>query len=308
MTHDATVGYWDGVSDVTQPAFPASVGDLDYLSPARRMQVTFGELLSHFRVLGKDGVAEVHLRGAGAPIAKIVRPSPAEFKQQLVYLRSYADLRIDRNPEINVQTSDILSFFGSLAMLNASRRKHTLELLQLTQSLCVSIEMQVKHYCRAPRPIDWTHKVQPVIQTPDHSAFPSGHATESFAIATVLSALDTGKGQVDVNHPAFLLAHRIAANRVVAGVHFPVDSAAGAFLGCQIGDVINRMAAGGACSKAGYGPGEVALAGDQDFLPCWFRNHYKPAELEGAAPTSAALNEMVGKAQGEWSTASGGSS
>jgi len=72
--------------------------------------------------------------------------------------------------------------------------------------------------------------VAPVIQTPAHSAFPSGHATEAFAAAAVLGAL----------YPARLgqlrrLAARIAVNRGFAGVHYPVDHLAGAMLGDMLG-------------------------------------------------------------------------
>lgn len=70
-----------------------------------------------------------------------------------------------------------------------------------------------------------------MIQIPDHSTYPSGHAMEAFAIATVLHCLSTGNGPrhgVKEQALPFRLAHRIAVNRTVAGVHFPVDSLAGA--------------------------------------------------------------------------------
>ena len=106
--------------------------------------------------------------------------------------------------------------------------------------------MPVKHYCRSLRPIDMSSMVHPIVQTPDHSSFPSGHAMETFAAATVLDRLARGRaydpdGRLSL---PFQIAHRIATNRTVAGVHFPIDSMAGALIGCRIGDAVWRMAHG----------------------------------------------------------------
>jgi PAP2 superfamily len=118
----------------------------------------------------------------------------------------------------------------------------------------ISVEQRMKHLCSVARPVDLSPQIQPVIETPGHSAYPSGHATEAFATATLLAALKlTGTGIDDaklvdgvlnrlsratetapVTDPVILLyrlAARIADNRTVAGVHYPVDSAHGALLG-----------------------------------------------------------------------------
>lgn len=101
--------------------------------------------------------------------------------------------------------------------------------------------------------MDFDLGIQPIIQTPDHSTFPpSGHATEAYALATVMHRLQTGKGGakhggVDNNALPFRIAHRIAANRTVAGgVHYPVDSAAGAVLGMTIAEAVLSLCDGGA--------------------------------------------------------------
>ncbi|MFN3146413.1 MAG: phosphatase PAP2 family protein [Paracoccaceae bacterium] len=83
------------------------------------------------------------------------------------------------------------------------------------------------------RPLDFAPEVVPVIQTPAHSAFPSGHATESHALAETLGALYGPRTGALIDP----IAERIALNRVVAGVHYPVDGDAGRTLGRLLGRI-----------------------------------------------------------------------
>jgi hypothetical protein len=65
--------------------------------------------------------------------------------------------------------------------------------------------------------------------TPGHASYPSGHATQSHAIAKVIELiLNTPTGQfAQLIAQCFALADEIALNRERAGVHYPSDSAAG---------------------------------------------------------------------------------
>ena len=81
--------------------------------------------------------------------------------------------------------------------------------------------------------------VAPIIRTPSHSAFPSGHATEAFTAATVLAALFPDRA-VHLR----LMAARIAMNRSFAGVHCAVEHHAGAILGDLLGGIIVKRALG----------------------------------------------------------------
>jgi undecaprenyl-diphosphatase len=72
--------------------------------------------------------------------------------------------------------------------------------------------------------------VHTLVTAPHTHSFPSGHATTSFACATVL-ALMLPRLRV----PLFLLAAAIAWSRVYVGVHYPLDVFAGAALGIAIG-------------------------------------------------------------------------
>jgi membrane-associated phospholipid phosphatase len=101
--------------------------------------------------------------------------------------------------------------------------------------------MRIKHALACRRPIDYSPQVQPIIPTPRHGSLPSGHATESFIFAYVLRSLLFAARAVNpvyaddsVRLQLMRQAQRIAVNRTVAGVHFPVDSAAGAALGLTL--------------------------------------------------------------------------
>ena len=67
-------------------------------------------------------------------------------------------------------------------------------------------------------------------------SFPSGHATTSFACATVLALL-----LPRLSVPLLALAAAVAWSRVYVGVHFPLDVIAGAALGAAIGVTVIRV-------------------------------------------------------------------
>ncbi|MGC9495357.1 phosphatase PAP2 family protein [Streptomyces sp. WG7] len=81
------------------------------------------------------------------------------------------------------------------------------------------VGMGVKRVVRRPRP---THVV-PLVRTAGRHSFPSCHATSATAAAVVFGALGV--------HAAWPLAAAVCASRLVTGVHYPSDVAAGAALG-----------------------------------------------------------------------------
>ncbi len=234
--------------------FGTTDADTDYLSTDVTTKLTNSILFPQFVVDGSDGDATLSVKGN--PLVKLHRPERAVFRQQLPMVRAYSDLRTDRVNEILVQTGDLFSFYGALGYLSKDRNCNTMKALYACQRVAVHVEMPIKHFCRSPRPIDYATHIQPMIQTPDHSSYPSGHAIEVFAASTVLARIMTGLGPKEaLSAPpdndagrmagmAFRLAHRIASNRSVAGVHFPIDSAAGAVIGCMMGDALYRVATG----------------------------------------------------------------
>jgi membrane-associated phospholipid phosphatase len=192
-----------------------------------------------------EGEASISLQYRGrsdetfTPIVHMIRPNAADFAKQAAWVFNYAALRVERSSEILAELHDITSFLGSVGYVNPSRSPRTAELLALVLQVTTTIEMRIKHALTCRRPIEYSPQIQPMIQTPGHGSLPSGHATESFATAFVINALirkaKTGKDDVDTGDPLFVQlmrhAERIAINRTVAGLHFPVDSVAGMVLG-----------------------------------------------------------------------------
>jgi membrane-associated phospholipid phosphatase len=78
--------------------------------------------------------------------------------------------------------------------------------------------------------------VHALVARPNTHSFPSGHATTSFACATVLAF-----AVPRLRLPLLLLAAAIAWSRVYVGVHYPLDVLAGALLGAAIGMATIRV-------------------------------------------------------------------
>ena len=107
----------------------------------------------------------------------------------------------------------------------------------LAHGVAAGISNLVKHAVGRPRP-KFMHagnlELSPVAGS-GWDSFPSGHATASFAVATVLAAKFPRWRWVILP-----LAIAIAASRIVRGSHFLTDVAGGAAIGYAIGSVVAR--------------------------------------------------------------------
>jgi hypothetical protein len=201
------------------------------------------------------------------PVARIRRPNNQVFVSQIPLVLNWAALRAERSSEILAQIDNQYAFWGMVVPFHNGRMRYTMDLIELVIQFTVFVESRFKHEFSCWRPADISAQVQPMITTPGHSSLPCGHCTQGYATAHVLATLI---GAVP-NDPRALqlqrLADRFSTNRVVAGVHFPVDNLAGRMLGQTLGEyVVGRFAPGTSWTARSFN-GSDALLPNADFKP-----------------------------------------
>ena len=307
---DGILGDWDGTAD--RP--PAPMADewraLERVDDWVKLAILETHLSDVLTVAWSPGaVPAIAMRGG--PSVAVAAP-PADYAPQLPHLRAYADLRADRLAEIEGQISDLIVWFSQIGQLTRPDRKWSRLFLIAVQELVATLVMNVKHRVNAPRPTDLSPSVLPVIRTPTHSSLPSGHSTEAFALATLLEGLMRKHPQPVTSMTAakvtaslpLRLAARIAENRVVAGVHYPVDSAAGAALGIGAAEAIMCACVDGVRPAPALWSFEGNALGTDDFLLATLAAR-APAFVvtpgkDPAPPASSLLRQLWSEAVMEW--------
>ena len=154
-------------------------------------------------------------------------------KKDLDTMHGYQDARTEINvEEIKQENSIYNAFFGDKTLgelVDESNRPLTFELMKMVIELESPQIMKQKKLYNRVRPSYLDPTLKPVIDIPDHPAYPSGHSTQAHLRALVLSELDP-KNRARYEQAA----KRIARNREIAGLHYPSDSKAGAILAKQL--------------------------------------------------------------------------
>jgi hypothetical protein len=233
-----------------EPPLPPidNTAQLERWEPWVRAYMAVGELLQGISFAptmpGPGGSPGFQVLSYGSLIAEIQQPAPATFEQQIPLVLSWGELRDERATEIIAQIDPQYAFWSSIVYLHPDRTRRTLELINIVLQLCVYVEMRFKHALGCWRPVEYNAQVQPMLTTPGHGTFPMGHATQCYAVAYVLKALlnlNAVDGAGNKKYPTVTeqldrQAARISTNRVIAGLHFPVDSMAGRMLGTALGE------------------------------------------------------------------------
>ena len=179
---------------------------------------------------------------APAPVAPASTTETVELPVAPTEVRALAAVqRAIARPPV-VATARGMSFFGEhaagwlavglLAALVDRRRRRDWFTATAGVAMAHGASIAVKRMVRRPRPTD--PRVQVLVGTPSRLSFPSAHATSTTAAAVLFGGL-LGRRLAPVLVPP------MALSRLVLGVHYPSDVAAGALLGAGVAAATRRL-------------------------------------------------------------------
>jgi hypothetical protein len=225
-----------------QDRFPVGLAPWTHWGEGFRALALHGDALSGLRVRAEtdseSAVLEMAVADPNAAdswswksLGRWRRPPTTYFKDQIDMVDALVPLRETRLGEIHEQAGNALGFIYNVAQLPLHRMPRTQEFIAAALAVQMTLQMQLKQALACPRPNQMQPLVTPIIGVPAHGSLPSGHAGESYLVSALLGRLmKHDKNASVVDELLQRMALRIAENRVVAGVHFPIDSVAGRLL------------------------------------------------------------------------------
>jgi len=302
------------------PMLPTTIDDpsqLERWEPWVRAYTAVGEMLQgiSFAAAGNNGfqVQSSQVPNGAYVMATVGRPVQATFVAQIPLVLSWAELRDERATEVLAQIDPQYAFWSSVIYMHPDRTKRTFELINILLQFCVYVEMRFKHALGCWRAVEYNAEVQPMITTPGHGSFPSGHSTQAHAVAYMLKQLlnlnNAVAGYQQIRDQLDRQAARIAVNRTVAGVHFPVDSMCGRMLGTALGEYFVGRCVGTttALNSRTFNASWIDANPSTDFNPFSADQDLAAGKLYSESPganvtQSLLMSELWGKARDEWST------
>jgi hypothetical protein len=129
--------------------------------------------------------------------------------------------RKDRRAEILEQEVGFTGYFYRLLACSSEVRPKTFLFVLVGIQVGALVCSYWKWQFQRQRPAQAWPGINPLIATPRHPAYPSGHRVQATLIALMISEIAPS-----LKDTAMKMAERIGDNRVIAGVHYPSDNVA----------------------------------------------------------------------------------
>lgn len=153
-------------------------------------------------------------------------------KDELIYLKGLEQNERDEDTVLRIhfenKAGSPQEFFIKEGLLNTESYKTVSLLAMIDVDHVYFVLERKKHFSRA-RPSQLNEDLIATIPNPAHAAYPSGHSSQAYMVALVLSEFDPENAE-KYKQFAIDVAHR----REIAGVHYPSDSVAGRKLAVDI--------------------------------------------------------------------------
>ncbi|HEY1684220.1 MAG TPA: phosphatase PAP2 family protein [Tepidisphaeraceae bacterium] len=177
-----------------------------------------------------------YVQFADANWAAIIGPPPASHSaQQREEIARILELQSMRTPVQIKRCKEEASVneFYFARVLGPHFNQHefpvTGELLHEAYSDAQAISEKLKHQWNRQRPYVADTRINPCVALEKSSSYPSGHAERGIIWATILSQIYPDKREL-----LMAAGQQLGQNRILAGVHYPSDVAAGQKLGAAI--------------------------------------------------------------------------
>lgn len=246
-------------------------------------------LWARLRLELSSGTAVCRLADAGVPIISLDAPTEVMRAEEAESVRKAAKRRKAQSDEILSQVEATPAFFAATLGITSTTHPNTIEMMSVVSHVLGRIVHPIKHAFAIPRPAEAKRNIAPAIGTPPHYSFPAGHAAFSYAQAMLFGCVFKGAPVADL----FRLAELVSDNRVVAGLHYPMDSDGGLIVGLAIGRWLAQVHHDNGNQDRTIARASYSVAADKGSINAVQSN---PVAMP-ACPEWAALVE---KAKAEW--------
>jgi subtilisin family serine protease len=156
-------------------------------------------------------------------------------------LNDHFDERERRREEIEWEADHLARNYQTTLLTGPDAYPKTWQLMNTMSDLALMPVMHFKKRFARARPSQIEPRIAPLLEVPGHPAYPSGHSTQNFLIAHLLSEVIGDDAELIAR--VFAIARRVAENREYAGLHYASDTQAGEDLARDIFPIMRQALA-----------------------------------------------------------------